>query len=164
MVHALVVANYFVSKSLATGKELTPQKLIKLVYLAHAWHMALKGEPLLSEGIQAWKYGPVVSSVYYQFLHYGNSQITELYFDATTSTYPIVKEKSLKLFLDDVWNLYGEYSGLVLSSNTNQTNSPWDIAWNAQGRRKKEGIIIPNDLISKYYQEKANGQKTRHLA
>lgn len=162
--HSLPIANYFILKSLATGVELTPQKLVKMVYVAHGWYLALTGKPLLAEGIQAWKYGPIITSVYNKFIQYGNSQIDELYFNAAANTYPIVEEKSLKEFLDKIWEVYNTFNGPELSTITHETNTPWDIIWNAQGKRKREGIIIPNDLIEKYYKERANGETAKQSA
>jgi hypothetical protein len=34
---AAAIANYFIDKALEDDRELTPMKLIKLVYLAHGW-------------------------------------------------------------------------------------------------------------------------------
>ncbi len=77
MENAVAIANYFVRKSLDSGIPVTPMKLVKLVYVAHGWYLGLTGEPLIAEGVQAWKYGPVVPSVYDKFKMYGGSAITE---------------------------------------------------------------------------------------
>ena len=45
---ALAVANWFVENLAGT----TPLKLQKLIYFAHGWHLALKGEPLIDEVVQ----------------------------------------------------------------------------------------------------------------
>jgi len=164
MTYPLAIANYFISKSLETGQEITLLKLVKLVYISHGWHLALTGEPLLAEGVQAWKYGPVVPSVYRKFKRYGNSAITALELDAATITYPIVEEEKLKTFLDKIWEVYGKFNGLQLSSMTHQPNTPWDIVWNKEGRNKREGAIIRNELIEKHYKEKANGETVRQQA
>jgi uncharacterized phage-associated protein len=148
----LVIANYFVKKSLESGKELTPMKLVKLVYIAHGWHLALTGQPLIDERVQAWKFGPVISSVYHFFKGYGNRQI-----DSTVS---LIETESLpthtKQLLDKIWEVYGNMNGLQLSTLTHQPNTPWDIVWNQQGGKDGVSVSIPNDLIKEHYKLKAN--------
>src|SRR5690348_2726800 len=70
------VANYFLDLASVDGESISPLKLQKLLYFGHGWHLAITGEPLLSERIRAWKYGPVVESIYYQFRRFGNRPIT----------------------------------------------------------------------------------------
>jgi uncharacterized phage-associated protein len=48
------VANEFLKLAEQDGVKLSPMKLLKLVYFAHGWHLALKGEPLLNERVEAW--------------------------------------------------------------------------------------------------------------
>lgn len=49
--------------------DITPLKLQKLLYYAEGYSLALRGERLFREPIMAWRYGPVVRSVYktYEF-------------------------------------------------------------------------------------------------
>jgi uncharacterized phage-associated protein len=156
MVTPLAVANYFIVKSLNTGEEMTPMKLVKLVYISHGWHLGLTEEPLLAEAVQAWKYGPVVTSVYHEFEHYGNSAITSLAYDG--AAYPTVTDETKKAFLDKIWEVYGKFNGLQLSTLTHQSDTPWDIVWNKQSGKKKKTAIIPNDLIKEHYKLKANAR------
>ena len=71
------IANYFIKSSFRTGDELTPMKLIKLTYIAHGWHLGLYDSELIDEPVYAWKYGPVVQSIYQDFKWYGDNQIAE---------------------------------------------------------------------------------------
>ena len=51
-------------------------KLIKLVYIAHGWHLALEnGKSLISEAVMAWKYGHVINSLYQKLKRYGSQDI-----------------------------------------------------------------------------------------
>jgi uncharacterized phage-associated protein len=68
----IAIANYFIE----LAKFITPMKLQKLVYFAHGWCLALADKPLINEKIEAWQYGPVVSSLYREFKKYGNEGIT----------------------------------------------------------------------------------------
>ncbi len=54
------VANWFIERAAQEGEYLTQLKLQKLVYMAHGWNLALLGKPLISENIEAWKWGPVI--------------------------------------------------------------------------------------------------------
>ncbi len=46
---------------------LCPLRLQKELYYCQGWHLALLGEPLFREPIEAWVNGPVVPAVYDQF-------------------------------------------------------------------------------------------------
>lgn len=144
----IAVANYFVEKHFETGRELTPMKLVKLVYIAHGWNLAINDEPLISESVQAWKYGPVIKSVYHEFKKYGRGQITEMY--APFSWNNGIDESSRQL-LDKIWDVYSKYTGIQLSTLTHQPNTPWDIVWNRQNGKACDEVIIPNDLIKEHY-------------
>jgi len=157
MESSIAVANFFVQKSFDTGVELTPMKVVKLVYIAHGWHLALyNGEPLINEVVQAWKYGPVVDTVYREFSKYRSSQITqqgtELGENMRIITPSVCSDK--KELLEKIWSVYGQYNGLQLSTLTHQENTPWDIVWNKEGGSKKSGAIIRNSLIEDHYKEK----------
>lgn len=151
MYNSRQLANYFIKKSHATGVELTPMKLIKLCYIAHGWHLGLFGNELLDEAIYAWKYGPVIRTLYRDFRQYGNSQISELYRENGTYPFP---DKEVEDFLDTIWASYGKYDGVHLSALTHQENTPWDIVWNKEKGRDRKDAIIGNDLIAKHYKEK----------
>ena len=47
--------------------ESTPMHMIKLVYLSHGWMLGLRERSLINEAVEAWRYGPVVPSVYHRF-------------------------------------------------------------------------------------------------
>lgn len=155
----MAVANYFVRKSLETGIPVTPMKLVKLVYAAHGWYLGLTGEPLIAEGVQAWKYGPVVPSVYDSFKNYGGNPITTpagtLEPDGHTVYYSL-NTPALTSFLNKIWEVYKDYSAVELSALTHQENTPWFEVWHEKGARNKRSVVIPNDAIQNYYQELAS--------
>ena len=159
----LAIANFFVEKSLATGELLTPMKLVKLVYLAHGWYLGMTSEPLLTEGVEAWKYGPVVPSVYKAFKAYGGEPITALATSpksAPQEFVPTVQDPELEAFLERMWEVYQSYTGLELSSLTHQSGTPWDQTWVRQTGRRESPRIIPNDLIQSYYQSKIDANRS----
>lgn len=142
----LTIATYFLEKD--QYKTITPMKIIKLVYIAHGWYMALKdGNALINEKAEAWKYGPVIPTLYERFRNYGNKVIdSKPQIDIST----ISQED--KEVLDDVWNNYGNKSGIQLSGKTHEPNTPWSKVWEkAKETTRKEDLIIPNELIMQHY-------------
>ena len=75
---AKAIANYFLEKGWNEGIELSPLKLIKLVYLAHGWHLGFTENPLIADYVHAWTYGPVIPELYHEFKKYRNQPIKEL--------------------------------------------------------------------------------------
>lgn len=169
MVHSpLAVANYFVQKSLDTGIVITPMKLVKLAYIAHGWHLAVKNEELVGEAVEAWKFGPVIPSVYHKFKGFGNCQIKSLAGDVhfigdkqnnLTFIIPQIQNVDTIEFLNVIWNQYHHFDGLQLSTLTHESNTPWDIVFNNPENKNKKGIIIPNAIIREHYNEKMNANK-----
>lgn len=156
-VSALSIANFFVEKSIGTGVELTPMKAIKLVYIAHGWSLAINDAPLIDEAVQAWKYGPVVPSVYSAFKSFKNGQITNMahVFDNFQMISPEVNDPLVRDFLERVWNAYSGLTGWQLSAITHEDETPWSITWKNNGGADQSGAIIPNQLIANHYKELA---------
>ncbi len=143
---AVAIANFFISKSKEPdGGEITPMKLLKLVYIAHGWHLGLYDEPLISEAVEAWKLGPVVRSVYRAFRDYGSGEVTEPCGSRTP-------DPALYDFLNRIWDVYKNYSGLALSALTHQKDTPWEIVTREyKGKNLPLGLIIPTPIIRSYY-------------
>ena len=124
-------------------------QLLKLSYISHGWMLGLCGQSLFSDHVEAWKYGPVIPSVYHKYKRFGYSHIS-------------TKIKDLRESFDDishaimnrVVDVYGKYDGLYLSSLTHQPNSPWDLTFKKFG----EGAMIPHDVIEDYYKKLSKGQ------
>jgi uncharacterized phage-associated protein len=157
MYKAKAIANYFLTKSFETGIPLSPMKLIKLVYLAHGWNLGLSSKPLITDSVQAWKYGPVIRSLYREFKEYGNSTITEL--ATEDGNIPIVPENAPEiLLLNKIWESYSPLSATQLSSLTHEKDSPWYKTWHENDGKSELGAIIPNDLIGDYYRDKTRAK------
>jgi len=131
------VANEFLELAKRDGRQLTPMQLQKLVYFAYGWYLAITGERLIDERVEAWQWGPVIPSLYSAFREYGSDPIDdvpgELYFDGAK-----IKVRKFPLVSDDpgrdtiarnvirrVWEIYGKYSASQLSGMTHEPNSPW---------------------------------------
>ena len=165
------IANYFLELARGEGVGLSPLKLIKLVYIAHGWHLGLSGEPLITEHPQAWKYGPVIPSLYHEFKIYGSEPITRLAtelvedvdtgwsFD-TQQVSPLSRTKHAETckFLDQVWHAYKGCTGLQLSKLTHQSGTPWSKTWEERGKYTKGATIDEKEIITHYQSlSKRNG-------
>ena len=162
---AMAIANEFLRKPGALGR-LTQMQLLKLTYIAHGWNLAVNGEPLVPERVEAWNYGPVIPDLYNHIRFNGNDPITREIADSDSSVYFFYGEKPAhpkflkailspqeKEVIDKVWNRYGKYSGFQLSQLTHKQGTPWFETYFGPQIKNK---IIPNDLIRKHYIELAH--------
>jgi uncharacterized phage-associated protein len=130
------IANYFLWIAEKENiKDITPMKLIKLVYFGYAWYYAVFNRKLFTEKVEAWRYGPVIPSIYHEFKRFGSLPISNYAIDFSLETeelsYPIVKssdDKTLRT-LNAVWNVYKDKNGAELSAITHEENSPWCHAY-----------------------------------
>ncbi|MEO4005434.1 MULTISPECIES: type II toxin-antitoxin system antitoxin SocA domain-containing protein [unclassified Flavobacterium] len=142
---AATIANYFIKKYATTG-ELTPLKLIKLVYVSYGWYLETfeDKEPLVNEKPQAWRYGPVFPSLYYNLKQHGKSFVKE---PVNCHSTEIITDEDAR-FLDKVWEIYGQKDGIYLSALTHKDGTPWSETY-----PKGENLIIPDPLIKEYYKK-----------
>jgi uncharacterized phage-associated protein len=61
---AFTVADEILKIAKRKGLHITPMQLLKLVYIAHGWSLAILGRDLFPDRIEAWKYGPVIPDLY----------------------------------------------------------------------------------------------------
>ncbi len=145
------IANFFVKKGMDSGNPVTPMKLQKLVYIAHGWHLGLTGEPLFKDEVGAWPFGPVIRSVYKEFISFSKSPITELAVDFWGNVCEVAEtDEHIMALLEKIWEVYGKYSATQLSNMTHERGTPWDTVYE-EGKSK----IIPNQVIEDYYKEMA---------
>lgn len=146
------VANYFLQKASQEGRAVTPMQLIKLVYIAHGWHLGYLDAPLINEQVQAWKYGPVIKSLYDRVKPFGRGAVQgPLAANPFQWLSDSPLDDSARSLLDSVWNHYAGYSGVQLSAMTHLDNTPWSIAWNQQGGRNTYFAPIDDALIKHHY-------------
>lgn len=159
---ALSVANYFVDKSLSEQTNLKPLKLMKLVYIAHGYMLALLGNSALNprfDKVEAWKYGPVIPSVYHSFKIYGNQPVTtktEIFAREESKDEDVVVEiitpelceETYKKVCGFVWDKYKGYTDSELVELLHKPGSPWALVYE-EGKNNE----IP-DLITRVYYRK----------
>ena len=144
---AIAVADYLVKRQRDRGRSLTPMQLMKLVYICHGWNLGVHKEPLISEPVEAWAYGPVIRRLYNAVKEYGSSPVPEI----KGVQEPLKLSDKEKKLIDWVSDYYGEFSGIRLSQMTHMPNTPWDIT------KRQYGLngIISNDLIEEFYTRQA---------
>lgn len=124
------VAKYILSKI-----ECTQLKLQKLVYLCFADYLCDTGKQLFTDKIYAFKYGPVVETVYKKYKKYGYKPIEEETADIDSKNIFEMPAKSRILFAEDgtekilsiekTLKKYGCLSASELVDLTHKQNAPW---------------------------------------
>lgn len=140
---SISIANRFIQLAREDGKTLTIMQILKLVYIAHGWHLGLCHEPLISDEVQAWQYGPVVPKLYQALRHYRTRPV-EREIPARKSG---VLNPSAEDIIRQVYKLYGRLPGPALSRITHVSGSPWTQVYEPGSF----GTVIPDDLIEDYY-------------
>lgn len=105
-VHTVADAILKIAKK--NGKELTPMQLMKLVYIAHGWSLAIYGSGLFSNRIEAWRYAPVIPDLYQSTKQFGRNSIPFDLIDDSEALGVSEKDESL---LRDVFEKYGQFTG-----------------------------------------------------
>ena len=124
----------------------TPMHVLKLVYLCHGWMLGIFRRGLIAEPVEAWRYGPVVPTIYHTYKSFRGDPITTAPVDRSA----VLDENQSDLF-EAVLGAYRDYSALNLSAITHQPGTPWhEVYDNGRG----EGAIIPNPKIEKHYAER----------
>lgn len=146
----LDVAKYILSKV-----KCTHLKLEKLVYICFAEYLCEYDKELFKDEIFAYKYGPVVKSVYEKYKKYGYKEIEKGNIDATDvhempsrSRILFAREGMFKIkSIDDTLDKYGTLSTTELVELTHKKNTPWYLS----GKGSFNDKIIENEIIKKYH-------------
>jgi len=138
------IANWFVKEGQKDGKKFSIMELLKLVYIAHGWHLEIFKQPLFGNRIEAWKFGPVVPDVYSAFRPQGVT---------ISSTVPIAEveltDRKRKL-LQEIYKIYGPMPAFKLSDITHEVGGPWDVTTKTKGAFGE----IDDVLIKSHYEQK----------
>jgi uncharacterized phage-associated protein len=139
------VANYFLTLvDPEEGEGLSHLKVQKLVYYAQGFHLAVRGEPLFAERIEAWKYGPVVPELYHALKVHGENAIPP---SSDFVPEDVFTSEQLEL-LDEVYDVYGQYSAWRLRDLTHE-EKPWQDA-------AETAAVISHDSLREYFLTRLN--------
>ncbi|MDQ0412745.1 Panacea domain-containing protein [Mesobacillus stamsii] len=148
-----------VAKFLLTLIPSSHLKLQKLLYYCYAEFLSRTGQKLFDESFVAYKYGPVVESVFSTFRSHGSS-IIDYQEDATflittkdiATTPSFIKVASSEhglVALDciiDVLKAYGDMAPFDLVDKTHQVGGPWDRVY-----KPGQNSIISDESIIQYH-------------
>lgn len=170
---AIEVANWFIEKSLdENSSNLTHLKVQKLVFIAHGWYLAITGEPLIEEDIEAWPLGPVIPDLYHELKRYGQNIVKEPIIKIDAPHYESIEEyyfnewdfvsyipklpkdyPELQNVLTKIWEIYKDKSGYYLSYITHKPDTPWSKTIKNYKENTDSSKIIRNEIIETYYKD-----------
>jgi len=141
--------------------------ILKLVYIAHGWNLAIGEKPLIHNEIEAWEYGPVVRTLYDAVKRHGRDPIKEPL--KTTQLNPkgnevreLVPVESFtdeeRAILDRVVEVYGPLRAYQLSGLTHREGTPWSKV-HTQARP-----TISDSDIAEHFRELAQEQDVERHA
>lgn len=156
MADARVVANRFLELARADEeRSLTPMQVLKLVYIAHGWNLALHDSPLIDQAVEAWQYGPVIPDLYRAMRGTGSGAVRGPLPAAYGANAEDLTASEMHL-VDQIYNLYGRMNGIALSRITHAKNTPWRQVY----KPDQHGVEIPTDLIAEHYQRLSRERAT----
>jgi len=154
---AAQIANEFIRRGLEEGNPCSPQKVLKLVYLAHGLNLTFFGSPLIREKVEAGRYGPIIPSLYSKFLQM-RVPLIEDEMDVPSGATDL--DQKARDVISVTWTKYGHLSGVQLGVLTHEPGDAWDTV-----RRRNTGFWsnprIPDAYIRNEFKKriavKANG-------
>lgn len=149
---AVAVVNSLLQRASREGRtDMTSVKLQKTLFFLNGWHLAVTGTPCIDEPFEAWRYGPVVPSVYYRLEPFGGGPIIDClkYYDPVSESFRfyVVSDSKHQFheILDLTWEKYAGIDAARLSTMSHAPDSPWATA------RKNGSTIISDDITMTYF-------------
>lgn len=128
---------------------ITHLKLQKLLYYAQGVYLAITGNKLFEENIEAWQHGPVVAEVYDEYKVNGRNNIT---LEMNEKNAQIIKNiesnREVSEILNMVYDNFAIYTAWQLREMSHVKNGPWDKAVSG-----KKNIIDIKDIKSYFESE-----------
>ena len=121
---------------------ITHLKLQKLLYYAQGVFLAITGEKLFKENIEAWQHGPVVVEVYDEYKKFGRNNISiEVNKNVEETIRNIENNTEVSNVLNMVYDNFAIYTAWQLREMSHVKNGPWDKAMS-----KGKKIIDLNEI------------------
>ena len=134
-VRTAAVANAFAAIAADAGEVVDGPRMHGLVYAAHAWHLAVKGTPLIDESVAAMPWGPTIRS-----LMRGPGLAVSVARPATTVLFdrsrpgepmrvetPRVEDAGTRAFLEDVYAANAHLDGVAITEAACGPGEPWSF-------------------------------------
>lgn len=154
----LTLSGLDIAKYILTQRTCTHLELQKLVYLCYADYLCKTKKQLFSDYIYAYRYGPVIDSIYKKYRGSGSFEIdldetqtaTQIGEDVT-KTMPIKSRIMFStngteklLSIEESLQKYSKYTVHELVELTHKKGGPWD--------RTSQSCSITDDLILRYHE------------
>lgn len=139
MKKAKSVANYVIAYGMKIGHPVSNLQLQKILYYIQVYFLKKKGIPFFKDEIEAWQFGPVIPTVYYQYAAFGPAPITMF------KTQKIDLEQEEKKDLEQIVKEKAILSLLEIVADTNKKWKAWDMYYKVNERN-----IIPKKAMELY--------------
>ena len=141
------VANAMIRRGIEDGNPFTPLQVIKLTYLCQAWMLGMFRIRMFYQEVEAWQYGPVIADVYHAVKKYGDRPVRK-----SIRRGEVDFDLDKRHILNQVYKVYGGWTGFKLSQLTHAPGSPWYET--KQANPLGRNVVIEEDLIRNYYARK----------
>jgi len=142
---AMEIAKYFICKNVQSKTILTHAKIQQILYFSQGWYLAKFNKTLFEDDIVASNVGPVIYDVDWNLRIYQNQNLIFHEFESAE----IDIEDSIKIFLDEMWDLYKDIDVVTLIQNT-YTHRIWSESFRAIDH------TITKNSIKNFFKEHLN--------
>ena len=139
---AMDVAKYILTKCNKDGQPISNLQLQKMLYYIQYEFLTNYGKPLFDDDFEAWKFGPVIPVVYYEYSHMGAFRIGADYQDYDKILSEMSKDEID--MLNDIIVDKRDMNVWSMVDNTHKKGKAWDLIF-----KDGEGFgdVISKDLI-----------------
>lgn len=147
------VVNQMIEFALEQEVHLPNVSVQKLLYFAHAAHLAkYGGTPLVASVFEAWEYGPVCRPIYDELKHYGRSSVSQKIEDIDLFTGEVTipslpNDLRVKSHVFNIMDSLGRLSPGQLIDLSHVKGGAWHETWHKARTRTTVGGAICDSLI-----------------
>ena len=138
---ALTIAKFIIRYCEQNNKRVSNLKLQKLLYFVWRDYFKDTNQELFDEPFCAWKFGAVVSSVYYEYCSFGYLDIWESVADRGNDLGILDDDKQI---IEKAIDKYNGFTAEQLVEETHKDETPWSLTYNGGAGNK---MMISSELI-----------------
>ena len=147
----IAVANYLIEKTNEHNKGkpfrekilMSGKRLQKLLYFSDVAYLVRHGERMIEDDFYAWPSGPVIPSVYNQFIQYQSGDMRPAVCNTDTLT------EAQKAILDEVFNATVDQKTNALIDASHVAGGPWDTIYDESDLDNPQ--IIDSEKVLGFY-------------
>lgn len=149
---AVVVADLIRLYLARHSQTATNLKLQKLLYYSQGWFVAITGDALFEDNIEAWVHGPVVPPVFRRFRDYRWNFLPAIDWtpELKEASHFSVNAYTVGAHIDQVVRLYGGFAGPDLETMTHR-ETPWIIARKGLAADTPSNAVISIQSLKDYF-------------